>query len=101
MYSPPHGKLKPGCCITQPRAQFCKHFGVFARNLYNLVTHHGERKFGDIFHRSMFSVMLLRCLKRHGYFGPDRADVTPAGDDLSDDEGGGDFGFSVLGKVPE
>ena len=56
------------------------------RNLYNLVTHHGERKFGDVFHRSMFSVMLLRCLKRHGYFGPDRTDVTPDADSLSDDE---------------
>ena len=65
------------------------------RNLYNLVTHHEERKFGDIFHRSMFSVMLLRCLKRHGYFGPDRTDVTPAGDSLSDDEAGGQR-FSVL-----
>ena len=51
-----------------------------------MVTHHGERKFGDIFHRSMFSVMLLRCLKRGGYFGPDRTDVTPAGDSLSEDE---------------
>ena len=38
-------------------------------NLYNLVTHHSERKVGDTFHRSMFAVMMLRCLKKLGYFG--------------------------------
>jgi hypothetical protein len=48
------------------------------------VTHHSERKFGDVFHRAMFSVLMLRCLKRLGYFGPDRVDDTVA--DLSDDE---------------
>ena len=50
------------------------------------ITDEATGKFGDIFHRSMFSVMLLRCLKRGGYFGPDRTDVTPAGDSLSEDE---------------
>ena len=40
-------------------------------NLYNLVTHHSERKFADMFHRSMFAVMMLRCLKKLGYFGED------------------------------
>ncbi len=30
------------------------------RNLYNLVTHHAERKTGDIFHRAMLAVMMLR-----------------------------------------
>ena len=37
--------------------------------MYNLVTHHSERKVADTFHRAMFSVMLLRCLKKLGYFG--------------------------------
>ena len=40
-------------------------------NLYNLVTHHDERKMNDTFHRSMFVVMMLRCLKKLGYFGED------------------------------
>ena len=44
------------------------------RNLYNLVTHHSERKVGDIFHRAMLTVMLLRCMKKYGYFGPDAKD---------------------------
>ena len=38
-------------------------------NLYNLVTHRSERKVGDTFHRSLFVVMMLRCLKKLGYFG--------------------------------
>ena len=38
-------------------------------NLYNLVTHHSERKVGDTFHRTMFIVMMVRCLKKLGYFG--------------------------------
>ena len=43
-------------------------------NLYNLVTHHSERKVGDIFHRGMFVVMMLRCLKKLGYFGSEVKD---------------------------
>jgi len=38
------------------------------RNYFNLVNHHSERKTGDIFHRSMFTVFLLRCLQSQGYF---------------------------------
>ena len=53
------------------------------RNLYNLVNHHEERKIGDIFHRAMFAVMLLRCLKQQGYFGPERLDLEQ---ELNDDE---------------
>ena len=41
------------------------------KNYFNLVTHHEERKTGDIFHRAMLAVMLLKCMKRYGYFGPD------------------------------
>ena len=33
------------------------------RNYYNLVHHHDQRKIGDIFHRAMFTVFLLRCLQ--------------------------------------
>lgn len=55
-------------------------------NLFNLVTHHNERKVGDVFHRAMFAVMFLRCLKKFGYFGPDRTDISPENDDLSEDE---------------
>lgn len=51
-----------------------------------MVTHHSERKIGDIFHRAMFSVMMLRCLKKTGYFGSDRTNIDPDGDDLSDVE---------------
>merc|ERR1719419_1048890 len=38
------------------------------RNYFNLVSHHSERKTGDMFHRAMFSIFLLRCLKSQGYF---------------------------------
>lgn len=51
------------------------------RNYFNLVTHHSERKVGDIFHRAMLTVMLLRCMKKFGYFGPDAND-----DVVTDDE---------------
>lgn len=43
------------------------------RNLYNLVTHHEERKAGDCFHRALLTCMLLRCLKKLGYFGTEAA----------------------------
>jgi len=38
------------------------------KNYFNLVSHHSERTTGDMFHRAMFSVFLLRCLKSQGYF---------------------------------
>jgi len=50
------------------------------KNYYNLVNHHDQRKIGDIFHRSMFTVFLLRCLQSQGYF------PTPPGDKLTEDE---------------
>ena len=58
-------------------------------NIYNLVTHHSERKYGDVFHRSMFAVMLLRCLKKLGYFGEDsknKINNSEEEDTVSDDE---------------
>ena len=58
-------------------------------NLYNLVTHHSERKVGDTFHRSMFAVMMLRCLKKLGYFGDavmKKANNPEEVEFLSDDE---------------
>ncbi len=70
----------------QTKVQDERYLSSDYRNVYNLVTHHDERKFGDIFHRAMFSVMLLRCLKKLGYFGPDRRDISPENDSLSDDE---------------
>ncbi len=30
------------------------------RNLFNLVTHHGERKVGDIFHRALLTIMMIK-----------------------------------------
>ena len=30
------------------------------RNYFNLVSHHSERKTGDMFHRAMFTIFLLR-----------------------------------------
>ena len=60
------------------------------RNLFNLVTHHDERKPGDCFHRALMVVMLVRCLKKLGYFGPEAAATMasedPEADVLSDDE---------------
>ena len=50
------------------------------RNYYNLVNHHDQRKMGDIFHRAMFTVFLLRCLQSQGYF------PEPAQDKLTEDE---------------
>ena len=50
------------------------------KNYFNLVNHHEERKIGDIFHRAMFTVFLLRCLQSQGYF------PTPPSEKLSDDE---------------
>ena len=50
------------------------------KNYFNLVNHHSERETGDIFHRSMFSVFLLRCLQSQGYF-PNKP-----GDTLTEDE---------------
>ena len=50
------------------------------RNYYNLVNHHERRKMGDIFHRAMFTVFLLRCLQSQGYF-PD-----PPATTLTEDE---------------
>jgi len=38
------------------------------RNYFNLVSHHGERKTGDMFHRAMFTIFLVRCLKSQNYF---------------------------------
>ena len=58
-------------------------------NLFNLVTHHSERIVGDRFHRSMCAVMMLRCLKRVGYFGDDvmkRVNTPEEEDVLSDEE---------------
>ena len=51
------------------------------RNFFNLVTHSGERKAGDVFHRAMLTVMMMRCMKKYGYFGPDAKD-----DILTEDE---------------
>jgi len=51
------------------------------RNFFNLVTHSGERKAGDVFHRAMLTVMMMRCMKKYGYFGPDAKD-----DVLTEDE---------------
>uniref|UniRef100_A0A0K2TLD8 Protein-lysine N-methyltransferase SMYD4 n=1 Tax=Lepeophtheirus salmonis TaxID=72036 RepID=A0A0K2TLD8_LEPSM len=57
------------------------------RNLYNLVTHHSERKTGDMFHRSMLAVMLLKCLKSQGYFGGNKVDFSSIPEDiLTEDE---------------
>jgi len=50
------------------------------RNYYNLVNHHEKRPTGDIFHRAMFSVFLLRCLQSQGYFS------SSPEESLSDDE---------------
>ena len=50
------------------------------KNYFNLVNHHEERKIGDIFHRAMFTVFLLRCLQSQGYFG------TEPGEKLTEDE---------------
>jgi len=44
------------------------------RNYFNLCTHHSERKVGDIFHRALLAVMLMRCMKKYGYFGDDAKD---------------------------
>jgi hypothetical protein len=30
------------------------------RNYFNLISHHSERKTGDMFHRAMFTIFLLR-----------------------------------------
>ena len=51
------------------------------KNYFNLVSHSSERKPGDIFHRAMLTVMLLRCLKKYGYFGENAKE-----DVLTDDE---------------
>ena len=40
-----------------------------------------ERKAGDVFHRAMLTVMLVRCMKKYGYFGPDANDEI-----MTDDE---------------
>ena len=40
-----------------------------------------ERKAGDVFHRAMLTVMLVRCMKKYGYFGPDADDEI-----MTDDE---------------
>merc|ERR1719334_898910 len=50
------------------------------KNYFNLVSHHSERTTGDMFHRAMFSVFLLRCLQSQGYF-PD-----PPSESASQDE---------------
>ena len=50
------------------------------RNYFNLVNHHGQRKMGDIFHRAMFTVFLLRCLQSQGYF------PEPPQEQLTEDE---------------
>ncbi len=41
------------------------------KNYFNLVSHHEKRKVGDMFHRAMLAAMLMRCMKKYGYFGPD------------------------------
>lgn len=56
------------------------------RNIYNLVTHHSERKMNDLFHRAMFSIMLVKCLKKTGYFGEEVKERADEDDQLSDDE---------------
>lgn len=50
------------------------------KNYFNLVNHHSERKTNDMFHRAMFSVFMVRCLRTQGYF-PD-----PPTDVASEDE---------------
>ena len=50
------------------------------KNYFNLVNHHDQRKIGDIFHRAMFTVFLLRCLQSQGYF------PTPPAEKLTEDE---------------
>ena len=44
------------------------------------MTHYSERKVADIFHRSLFSIFLLRCLQSQGYF------PNPPGDTLTEEE---------------
>jgi len=51
------------------------------RNYFNLVNHHSERKTGDIFHRAMFTVFLLRCLQSQGYF-PNAPGDSPTEDEV-------------------
>jgi len=58
-------------------------------NLYNLCTHRDQRKMNDIFHRAMFVVMMLRCLKKLGYFGEDVKEKANSEDEtevFTDDE---------------
>ena len=50
------------------------------KNYYNLVNHHEKRQMGDIFHRSMFTVFMLRCLQSQGYF------PNSPGESLTEDE---------------
>lgn len=45
------------------------------RNIFNLVTHHKEMGTNEKFHRTAFSVFLLRCLQSQGYFGEDCSQV--------------------------
>ena len=54
---------------------------IFALICIDLHFFRAERKAGDVFHRAMLAVMLLRCMKKYGYFGPDTKD-----DVLTDDE---------------
>jgi len=44
------------------------------RNLFNLVTHEKKMGLAELFHRSAFSVLLLRCLESQDYFGDDSSD---------------------------
>ena len=37
------------------------------KNMFNLVSHHEERNVGDVFHRAMFSIMMLRYPKYRGW----------------------------------
>jgi len=44
-------------------------------NYFNLVSHHTERKTGDIFQRAMFCIFLVKCLKSQNYFPNSEKDV--------------------------
>ena len=44
------------------------------RNLFNLVTHQKQMCVAELFHRSAFAVLLLRCLESQGYFETDASE---------------------------
>ena len=55
-------------------------FKKFVKTCHEL-DNRSERKAGDVFHRAMLTVMLVRCMKKYGYFGPDANDEI-----MTDDE---------------